>query len=47
MTYIAHTPGITCEKFNDPFYFCHAVIMTTHKTLRGPKGGMILIHNDS
>ena len=45
---MAHTAGIiACKKFlNDPFEYCHVVTTTTHKTLRGPRGGMILMKKD-
>ena len=45
---MAHTAGIiACKKFlNDPFAYCHVVTTTTHKTLRGPRGGMILMKKD-
>ena len=31
---------------NDPIPHCHIVTTTTHKTLRGPRGGLILMGND-
>jgi glycine hydroxymethyltransferase len=31
---------------NDPFDYCHIVTTTTHKTLRGPRGGVIMMRND-
>ncbi|MDD3011924.1 MAG: serine hydroxymethyltransferase, partial [Bacteroidales bacterium] len=31
---------------NDPIPYCHIVTTTTHKTLRGPRGGLILIGKD-
>ena len=45
---MAHTAGIiACKKFlNNPFTYCHVVTTTTHKTLRGPRGGMILMKHD-
>lgn len=45
---MAHTAGIiACKTFlNDPFEYCHVVTTTTHKTLRGPRGGMILMKRD-
>ncbi|MDR2402390.1 MAG: serine hydroxymethyltransferase [Cytophagales bacterium] len=47
MADIAHPAGlIACGILNDPFDFCHVVTTTTHKTLRGPRGGMIMMRND-
>ena len=47
MADIAHPAGlIACGLLSDPFDYCHIVTTTTHKTLRGPRGGMIMMRND-
>ena len=41
---ISHPAGMIATKLlNDPLDFCHIVTTTTHKTLRGPRGGVIMM----
>ena len=47
MADIAHPAGLIAKGLlNDPFEHCHFVTSTTHKTLRGPRGGIILMGKD-
>ncbi len=47
MADIAHPAGLIAKKLlNDPFDYCHIVTSTTHKTLRGPRGGVIMMRRD-
>jgi len=47
MADIAHPAGLIAKGLlNQPFPHCHIVTTTTHKTLRGPRGGMILMGKD-
>ena len=44
---ISHPSGMIAKGIlNDPIPHCHIVTTTTHKTLRGPRGGLILMGND-
>lgn len=44
---IAHPAGLIAKGLlNDPFEHCHFVSSTTHKTLRGPRGGIIMMRHD-
>ncbi|MEZ5001777.1 MAG: serine hydroxymethyltransferase [Chitinophagales bacterium] len=47
MADIAHPAGLIAKgKLNDPMPHCHIVTSTTHKTLRGPRGGIIMMGKD-
>lgn len=44
---ISHPAGLVAKGLlNDPFDHCHIVTTTTHKTLRGTRGGVIMLRND-
>ncbi|MEO5564870.1 MAG: serine hydroxymethyltransferase [Chitinophagaceae bacterium] len=47
MADIAHPAGLIASGLlNDPFEHCHIITSTTHKTLRGPRGGIIMLRHD-
>jgi glycine hydroxymethyltransferase len=47
MADIAHPAGLIAKGLlSSPFDHCHFVTTTTHKTLRGPRGGLILMKSD-
>lgn len=47
MADISHPAGLIAKGIlNDPLPHCHIVTSTTHKTLRGPRGGMIMLGKD-
>ena len=44
---VSHPSGLISRGLlNDPLEHCHIVTSTTHKTLRGPRGGIIMMKND-
>ncbi|OBZ77889.1 Serine hydroxymethyltransferase 3, chloroplastic [Grifola frondosa] len=48
MADIAHTSGLVAAgELADPFEYCDVVTTTTHKTLRGPRAGLIFFRKDS
>ncbi|KAI0701969.1 glycine hydroxymethyltransferase [Cytidiella melzeri] len=48
MADIAHTSGLVAAgELADPFQYCDVITTTTHKTLRGPRAGLIFFRKDS
>jgi len=44
---IAHPSGLIAKGFlSDPVLYCHVITSTTHKTLRGPRGGIMMMGKD-
>ena len=44
---ISHPSGLIASKIlNNPISYCHIITSTTHKTLRGPRGGIIMMGKD-
>jgi glycine hydroxymethyltransferase len=47
MADMAHISGlVAAHEAADPFQYCHVVTTTTHKTLRGPRAGLIFFRKD-
>lgn len=47
MADIAHIAGLVCaDEYPNPFPHCDVVTSTTHKTLRGPRGGLVLTNDE-
>ncbi|TFK49379.1 glycine hydroxymethyltransferase [Heliocybe sulcata] len=48
MADIAHTSGlVAAQELDNPFEYCDVVTTTTHKTLRGPRAGLVFFRKDS